>query len=399
MQKSLSFNEKLGFKKRPVGFSTKAIHSGQGSDQWKSRAVVPPVLTSTTFQHLGPDEHYGYQYGRYKNPTREVLDNCLASIDNAKFALTFSAGVGAITSIISTLQSGDGIISTQNLYGGTIRLFRDFGAKMGIETQYVDFDNLKTLEAALKANTKIVWIETPTNPLLTILDIKAIADVVHAKSKALLIVDNTFLTPYFQQPLDLGADVVMYSLSKFMNGHSDVIMGAITTNDEKFYETLKYFQISTGSVPSPRDCYEVNRSLKTLPVRMERHSENTYEIAKFLDSHSKIEKVFHPALKSHKNHEVALKQSYGHSGIMSFYIKGSFKQSKKFFKSLKLILVAESLGGVETTVSFPWMMSHSDLPEEQRIHIGVTDTLIRISIGLEDVTELIADLEEALSQI
>lgn len=359
------------------------------------RAVVPPLVTSTTYKHVGPDEHSGYQYSRYKNPTRDVLEKCLASLDDAKFALTFSAGVGALTAILATLQSGDGIISTQNLYGGTIRLFRDLASKMGIDVQYVDFDDMAGFIGAFKPNTKMVWIESPTNPLMTILDIKAIADIVHAKSSAFLVVDNTFLTAYFQRPLELGADVVMYSLSKFTNGHSDCVMGAVTTNNEKFYANLKYYQISTGVVPSPFDCYIVNRSLKTLSLRMEQHSENSYTVARFLEMHPKVEKVFHPALKAHKKHEVALAQSYGHSGILAFYIKGSLAQAEKFFRSLKLVLVSESLGGTETSASFPWMMSHSDLPEPQRIAVGVTENLIRLSVGLEDVRELIADLDQA----
>jgi cystathionine gamma-lyase len=313
--------------------------------------------------------------------------------------LSFSAGVGALTAIITTLQSGDGIISTRDLYGGTIRLFRDLATKMGIEVQYVDFDDLKSLEKAFKANTKIVWMETPTNPLMKVLDVKAIADVVHKKSEAYLVVDNTFLTSYFQRPLELGADVVMYSLNKFMNGHHDVVMGAVTTNDEKIYENLNYYQISTGLIPSPFDCHMVSRSLKTLPVRMEKHSKNSFAVAEFLAAHPKVEKVFHPSLKTHKNHEIALKQSYGHSGILSFYIKGKIEQAQKFFSSLKLVLNAESLGGVESTVSYPWLMSHSDMPENERIAAGVTQSLIRLSVGLEDVEEIIDDLDQALKGI
>lgn len=360
---------------------------------------MPPLVTSNIYQQQTPNGDIGFQYSRYLNPTRDVLEKCLASIDNAKYGLAFSAGVGAITAIISTLKSGDGIISTHNLYGGTNRLFNNLAKKMGMEIDYVDYENLQSLEKAFKANTKMVWIETPTNPLLTILDIKAIADMVHNKSKAFLVVDNTFLTSYFQRPLELGADVVMFSLSKFTNGHSDVIGGAVTTNDKKFYETLKYYQISTGVTPSPYDCYNVIRSIKTLAVRMEQHSRSSYTVAQFLDAHSKVEKVFHPALVSHANHKIALAQSYGHSGIMSFYIKGSMEQSKKFFESLNLILVAQSLGGCESSASYPWLMSHADVEEKQRIAIGVTDNLIRLSIGLEDISELISDLEQALNKV
>lgn len=387
MENNSDFNVKIGYKKQPGGFATKAIHSGQSADQWKSRAVVTPVVTSTTFVVPSPDNLDGYQYSRYQNPTRDVLDKCFASLDNGKYALSFSAGVGATTGVLATLESGDGIV-----------VARDFAAKMGITTDYVDFLELKALENALKPNTKIVWIESPTNPLLTLVDIRAIADVVHSKSKAILVVDNTFLTSYFQRPLELGADLVMYSLTKYINGHTDVSMGALIMNDEKLYENLKYYKISTGLTPSPRDCYMALRSLKTLSLRMEQHSKNSYAVATFLEAHPKIEKVFHPSLKSHKNHEIALKQSYGHSGIMSFYLKGSLEQSKKFFSALKLVIVSQSLGGVETSASFPWTMSHSDLPEKHRLEVGVTPTLIRLSVGLEDVTELIADLDQALSK-
>ena len=348
---------------------------------------------------MGPDDSTGYQYSRYKNPTRDVLEECLASLDNAKYGLTFSAGVGSLTAIITTLESGDGIVSTKDMYGGTLRLFRDLAMKMGIEVTYVNFDDLKSVEKALKPNTKIVWIESPTNPMMNILDIHAIADVVHSKSQAYLVVDNTFLTSYFQRPLDLGADVAMCSMSKFGNGHSDVVMGAITTNNEKLYKKIKYYQLSTGLVPPPFDCYMVNRSLKTLSLRMEKHSENSFAVAKFLSLHPKIEKVFHPSLTTHKNHEIALKQSYGHSGIMSFYLKGTFEHAQKFFKSLKLVLVAQSLGGVETVASFPWSMSHSDMPENERLEAGVTQNLIRLSVGLEDPLEIIEDLKKSLEQM
>lgn len=355
---------------------------------------------TSIYERTSHEESSGYQYSRYQNPTRDVLDTCLAALDNAKYALTFSAGVGALTAIITTLDSGDHVITCRDLYGGTIRLFRDLAAaKMGVEIEYVDFDDLKALEKAFKPNTKMVWLESPTNPLLTVVDIKAVADMVHAKSKAYLVVDNTFLTAYLQRPLELGADVVMYSMSKFSNGHSDICMGAVTTNDEKFYETLKYYQVSTGLVPSPFDCYIVNRSIKTLALRMEQHSQSSYTVAKFLESHPKVEKVFHPSLKSHPKHEVALAQSYGHSGILSFYIKGSLEESLKFFKSLKLVLFTLSLGGVETTTSLPWTMSHGDIPEEDRIAVGITQNLIRLSVGVEDVTEIMADLDQALNQM
>ncbi|CRK95291.1 CLUMA_CG008646, isoform A [Clunio marinus] len=390
--------EDLGYRKQNSDFATKSVHAGHKAEEWKGRPVVTPLVTSTTYQHTTPEEHSGYQYSRYKNPTRDVLESCLASLDNAKYGLSFTCGVGVVSAVIATLQSGDEIASMPNMYGGTIRLFKDLAAKMGIETKYIDFSDMKILKSSLTSKTKLVWIETPTNPLLSIVDIKSIADVVHSHSKAIFIVDNTFLTPYFQRPLELGADVAMYSLSKFYNGHSDVTMGGITTNDEKFYNTLKYFQVSTGVVPSPFDCFMANRSIKTLSLRMEKHSENSYAIAKFLESHPKIEKVFHPSLKSHVGHDIALKQSYGHSGIMAFYMKGTVDDLDQFTKALKVIMIAESLGGLETTVAIPWLMSHSDMPEANRLAVGVTPTLVRLNVGVEDIEDLIADLDQALSK-
>jgi cystathionine gamma-lyase len=328
-----------------------------------------------------------------------VLEEGLAVLDNAKFALTFSSGIGALTAILSMLDTGDEIVTTRNLYGGTIRLFREFVRKSGLQLTYVDFDELECVRSSLTKNTKVVYLETPTNPLMEVFDIEAIAKVVHANSEAVVVVDNTFLTPYFQLPLKLGADVAMYSLTKFVNGHSDVMMGSIATDNESIYEKLRYYHISTGMAPPPFDCYLVNRSLKTLSLRMEKHSENAFAVAVFLDSHPKVDKVFHPLLKSHKKHQIALKQSSGHSGILSFYLAGTLEQSENFFNSLNLILVAQSLGGVETTASFPWSMSHADVSEEQRLKVGVTQSLIRLSVGLEDSSEIIGDLKHALANI
>jgi cystathionine gamma-lyase len=359
------------------------------------RSIVPPISTSTTFEIV----QNGYRYSTYGNPSRDVLENCLASLDNAKHALTFASGMGAITAIVTTLQTADEIVTSRFFYGGTIRLLRDLTAKMGIKIKFVNFDDLKSVEKALNRNTKLVFVESPTNPLLKVSDIQAIAELVYSKSKALLAVDNTFQTAYFQRPLELGADIVVYSLTKFTNGHHDVVMGAVTTNDENFYELLNYYRISTGIVPSPSDCHMVVRSLKTLSLRMEKHSENSFYVAKCLSVHPNVEKVFHPSLKSHDNHEIALKQCYGHSGILSFYIKGGLEQSQNLLKSFKLILNAESLGGAQSTVSFPWLMSHIDLPESERLEAGVTENLIRISIGLEDLDDILDDIKQALEKI
>ncbi|CAO1433805.1 unnamed protein product [Diamesa hyperborea] len=386
--------------KQPAGFATKAIHAGQKPELWNSRAVVPPISLSTTYKQSGPGQHAGFEYSRSGNPTRQVLEECLAAVDNGKYALTFSSGLGTTTAIITTMKTGDHIITGDDIYGGTNRLFRNLAINMGIEVDFVDLTNLNNLEAAFKANTKMVWMETPTNPTMKVFDIKAVAEVVHAKSKAFLVVDNTFMSAYLQRPLDLGADIVMYSLTKYMNGHSDVVMGSLSTSNEELYQKLKFYQNAAGIVPSPFDCYLVNRSLKTLNIRMEKHSKNSLAVAKYLEAHSKVDKVLHPALRSHPQHKIAISQTYGHSGIMSFYLaNGTLEMSSQFLKSLKVFILAESLGGYESLAELPSVMTHASVPAEQRVVLGITDGLVRLSVGLEDEMDLIRDLEQALASL
>lgn len=387
-----------GFRAQPKGFATKAIHVGQDADQWKSRAVVPPISMSTTFKQFGPAQHAGFEYGRSGNPTRDVLERCLASLDNGKYGLTFSSGLGVTTTVITMLSAGDHIVAGDDLYGGTNRLLRNVAMKMNIEVDFVDCTDLAKVEAAVKPNTKLFWIETPTNPLLKVIDIEAVSEVAHKFPGVVVVVDNTFLSAYLQRPLDLGADVVMYSLTKYMNGHSDVIMGAAIMNDEALYTKLKFLQNAAGIVPSPFDCYLVNRSLKTLALRMERHKSNSLAIAKYLEKHPKVERVLHPGLPSHPQHELAKKQTYGHSGIMSFYIKGGMKESTVFLQSLEVFTLAESLGGYESLAEVPSVMTHASVPAEQRAVLGITDNLIRLSVGLEDADDLIVDLKQALEK-
>ncbi|XP_001648394.2 cystathionine gamma-lyase [Aedes aegypti] len=387
-----------GFRAQPKGFATKAIHVGQDAEQWKSRAVVPPISMSTTFKQFGPAQHAGYEYGRSGNPTRDVLERCLASLDNGKYGLTFSSGLGVTTTVITMLSAGDHIVAGDDLYGGTNRLLRKVAMKMNIEVDFVDCTDLAKVEAAVKPNTKLFWIETPTNPLLKVIDIEAVSEVAHKFPGVVVVVDNTFLSAYLQRPLDLGADIVMYSLTKYMNGHSDVIMGAAIMNDDALYEQLKFLQNAAGIVPSPFDCYLVNRSLKTLALRMERHKSNSLAIAKFLEKHPKVERVLHPGLPSHPQHELAKKQTYGHSGIMSFYIKGGMEESTKFLQSLEVFTLAESLGGYESLAEVPSVMTHASVPPEHRALLGITDNLIRISVGLEDADDLIVDLKQALEK-
>jgi cystathionine gamma-lyase len=390
-----------GFLVQPDGFATKAIHTGQKPEQWKCRSVVPPIGLSTTYKQFAPAQHAGFEYSRSGNPTRNVLEECLAGIDNGKYSLTFSSGLGTQTALISMLKTGDHILTGDDIYGGTNRLFRNLAVKMGISVDFVDGTNPKAFEAALKPNTKMVWIETPTNPTLKVIDIKAIAEIVHKKTPdAFLVVDNTFLSAYLQRPLDLGADIVMYSLTKYMNGHSDVVMGSISTNNEELYEKLKFLQNATGIVPSPFDCYLVNRSLKTLSLRMERHGKSSMAVAKFLESHPKVRKVLHPGLPSHPQHNIAKKQCFGHSGIMSFYLAdANLDKSTKFLQSLKIFTLAESLGGYESLAELPSVMTHASVPEDQRKELGIDDGLIRLSVGLEDQSDLVNDLKQALDAI
>ncbi|XP_055843912.1 cystathionine gamma-lyase [Episyrphus balteatus] len=387
----------MAFKSQPKGFATKAIHAGQSADQWTSMCVIPPIVTSTTYKQDGPAEHRGFEYSRSGNPTRNVLEKCLASLDNAKHGLTFSSGLGANTAILTMLSSGDHIVISDDVYGGTNRLFRQVGARLGLEPTFVDPTDMKALSESIRSNTKLVWIETPTNPLIKVVDIEAVSKLVHERSKDIIVaVDNTFLTSYFQRPLELGADMVVYSLTKYMNGHGDVVMGAVTLNDDDLHKRLRFLQNATGIVPAPFDCYQVNRSLKTLSLRMEQHQKNALEVAKFLESHPLVDRVLHPALPSHPQHKLALRQTYGYSGVFSFYLKGGLEESRKFLKSLKTFTLAESLGGYESLAELPSVMTHASVPAEQREKLGISDSLIRISVGLEDSDDLIADLGQAL---
>ncbi|EDW73846.1 uncharacterized protein Dwil_GK19674 [Drosophila willistoni] len=387
----------MSFKTQPKGFATKSIHAGQDPEQWKCNAVIPLISLSTTFKQDGPGEHRGYEYSRSGNPTRNVLEECLAALDNAKYGLTFSSGLGATTVVLTMLNAGDHIIMGDDVYGGTNRLIRQVASRLGLSASFVDPTNLDGLRNAFKPETKLVWIESPTNPLIKIADIKAISNICRQVGDHItLAVDNTFLTSYFQRPLELGADLVCYSLTKYMNGHTDVVMGGITMNSEKLYEKLKFLQNAVGIVPSPFDCYQVNRSLKTLALRMEQHQKNAIAVAKFLESHSFVEKVLHPALPSHPQHKIALQQTYGYSGVFSFYIKGELKHSTAFLKALKIFTLAESLGGYESLAELPSVMTHASVPAEDRKTLGISDALIRLSVGLEDAEDLINDLKLAL---
>uniref|UniRef100_A0AAR2LZU3 Cystathionine gamma-lyase n=1 Tax=Pygocentrus nattereri TaxID=42514 RepID=A0AAR2LZU3_PYGNA len=377
-------------------FATDAIHVGQEPEQWSSMAVVPPISLSTTFKQYGPGKHAGFEYSRSGNPTRNCLEKAVAALDGGKYSL--ASGLAATVTITHMLKSGDGILCMDDVYGGTNRYFRKVAAEIGYDISFADFTNLEVLKAALKPNTKMLWIETPTNPTMKIVDIQACSDVAHEYSKNIIVVvDNTFMSAYFQRPLALGADICMYSATKYMNGHTDVVMGLISVSREDLYEQLKFLQNALGGVPSPFDCYMCNRGLKTLHLRMKQHFKNALAVAEFLEADPRVEKVIFPGLPSHPQHELMKKQCTGCSGMITFFIKGKLEHATTFLSNLKLFALAESLGGYESLAEHPAIMTHASVPENERMELGISDTLIRLSVGLEDEEDIIADLAQALS--
>ncbi|QSJ14551.1 cystathionine gamma-synthase [Nostoc sp. UHCC 0702] len=375
-------------------FETKAIHEGQQSDPQTGAVIVPIYLTST-YEQQAIGQHKGYEYSRTGNPTRNALEEALASIENAKYGLAFASGLAATTTVLSLLKSGDHIVAGDDLYGGTYRLLERVVKNWGVTTTYVDIDNLADFETAIQPNTKLIWIETPTNPLLKIVDIPALANIAR-KHNIVLVVDNTFASPYFQKPLDLGADIVVHSTTKYLGGHSDIIGGAVVTSNEQLYTELKFYQNAIGAVPSPFDSWLVLRGIKTLAVRMREHEKNALFLAEFLEKHPKVEQIYYPGLASHEQHQLAKEQMSGFGGMISLELKGGFAEVERFVAKLKLFLLAESLGGVESLLCYPAKMTHGSLPEAERIKRGIKDNLIRLSVGIEHPLDLQADLENAL---
>ncbi|KAJ6641821.1 Cystathionine gamma-lyase [Pseudolycoriella hygida] len=384
-----------GFKKPVEGFATKAIHVEQETN-WSDKLVVQPIITTAIFRQTEPNVVQPLFYSRYGNPTRSSLEKCLASLDGGNFALAFSSGQGTLSSVTAILESGDHVLCADGIYSGTIEILGDLKYK-GIHFDVVDFTDLNNVKEGIKSNTRIVCMESITNPLLNVLDVEGVCKIAHSHPNVIVIVDNTFLTPYYLRPLELGADMCVYSLSKYLNGHSDLIMGAVVLNDDGLYKRLKYIQQTYGAVPSPFDCYQASRSLKTLAIRMKQHGKSAYKIAVFLSNHPAVEKVYHPGLPSHPQHELALKQSYGHSGMISFYVKGDYESTKKFLLSMKVVSLCGSLGGVESVASIPAYMSRGKRTPEQLKKLGITSNLVRLSVGLEDSNDLIKDLDCALT--
>ncbi len=379
------------------GFSTRAIHAGQQPDP-TTGAIMTPVYMTSTFVQSSPGHHLGYDYSRAGNPTRKAFEDCLADLENAKFGFAFASGCAATSTVLSLLSAGDQVISSDDMYGGTFRLFNKVLNRLGLEFTYTDLTNPANLEKAIGPKTKLLWIETPTNPTLKISDIAKLASIAK-KNGTLVVVDNTFMSPYFQKPLDLGADIVVHSVTKYLGGHSDIIGGAAITNRADLAEDLAFLSKSIGAIMSPFDSYMCLRSLKTLPLRMKAHEQNAIQVAKFLSEHAQVEKVLYPGLPSHPQHALAKSQMSGFGGMITFFIKGGLPAARSLLENVKVFALAESLGGVESLIEHPAIMTHASIPAEQRAALGISDSLIRLSIGIEDLQDLINDLEQAFSHV
>ena len=379
-------------------FNTKTIHGNQQHDP-STGAVMPPIYQTSTYAQASPGDHKGYEYSRTGNPTRTALENAFASIENGKFGLAFGSGLAAIDCVIKLLSPGDEVVSTNDLYGGSYRIFTKIFENYGIKFHFIGMENADNVESYISEKTKLIWVETPTNPMMNIIDIEAVSKVAK-KHQVLFAVDNTFATPYLQNPLDLGADIVMHSATKYLGGHSDVVMGALIVNDNELADKLYFIQNSCGAVCGPMDSFLVLRGIKTLHVRMQRHCENGKIVANFLANHPKVEKVYWPGFENHPNHEIAKKQMKDFGGMVSFVTKGNkIEDAFKIVENLKIFTLAESLGGVESLSGHPASMTHASIPKEEREKTGVVDSLVRLSVGIEDEGDLIADLKNALELI
>jgi len=383
---------------KKLKFNSKTIHGGQRPDKAYG-AVMPPIYQTSTYAQTTPGGHQGYEYSRSANPTRTALENSLASIENGNYGLAFASGLAAMDAVIKLLNPGDEVVSTNDLYGGSYRLFKQVFEKYGIKFHFIGMQNAKMIEDYINGNTKLIWVETPTNPMMNVIDIVAVAQLAK-KHDVLLAVDNTFATPYLQTPLDLGADIVMHSATKYLGGHSDVVVGALVVKDKELADKLYFIQNASGAVCGPMDSFLTLRGIKTLHVRMQRHCENGEAIARYLVKHPKIEKVYWPGFEEHPNHDIAKSQMNGFGGMISFVTKGSsYEEAIKIVEKLQVFTLAESLGGVESLAGHPASMTHASIPKEERERSGVVDALIRLSVGIEDVDDLIADLKHAIGPI
>lgn len=377
-------------------FNTKTIHGGQHNVDPAYGAVMPPIYQTSTYSQTTPGGHKGYEYSRSANPTRTALENALASIENGKFGLAFGSGLAAIDAVLKLFKPGDEIISTNDLYGGSYRLFTKIFEGLGIKFHFIGMQDAQKIEVHINKNTKLIWVETPTNPMMNIIDIEAVSKIAK-KHKVLLAVDNTFATAYLQQPLDLGADIVMHSATKYLGGHSDVVMGSLVVDNQELADKLYFIQNASGAIAGPMDSFLVLRGIKTLHIRMQRHCENGEKIANYLKSHPKVDKVYWPGFKDHPNYDIAKKQMTGFGGMISFTTaEGTEKSAVTILEKLKVFTLAESLGGVESLAGHPASMTHASIPKEEREKTGVLDSLIRLSVGIEDDEDLIEDLKQAM---
>ena len=385
-------------KKRSMKFGTKVIHAGIEPDL-SSGAIMTPIFQTSTYVQDAPGKHKGYEYARTQNPTRSVLETNLAALENGNHAVCFASGLAAMDAVLKILKPGDEILGTNDLYGGSYRLIKTIYEGFGLKGNFIDMSDVKEVEKHITKNTKLLWIETPTNPMLNIVDIEKLCKLAK-KHKIMTCVDNTFASPYLQTPLDLGADIVLHSATKYLGGHSDVIHGALVVKSKKLAERFRFIQNASGAVPGPQDCFLILRGIKTLHLRVERSCKNARKIAQFLDAHPKVGKVYYPGFKTHPSHRVAKKQMKDFGGMVSFdFKKDSFSIAKKVLNSTRLFALAESLGGVESLIGHPASMTHGAIPREERMKVGLTDSLIRLSVGIEDIDDLIEDLELALANI
>lgn len=379
------------------GFATRAIHAGQEPDP-TTGAIMTPVHLSSTYVQSSPGVHKGYEYSRTSNPTRRAYEDCIANLEKGFRGFAFASGCAAMTTCLHLLKQGDHVVAGDDMYGGTFRLFDRVIKNNGINFDYVDLTNLENLEKTVTPNTKMIWIETPTNPTLKLVDIKAVSTFARKKN-ILVVVDNTFMSPYFQQPLSLGAHMVLHSTTKYVGGHSDVVGGALVVDSQELADEIQFLTNTIGGISSPFDSFMAMRSLKTLAVRMEAHQQNALVLAKFLEDHPKVEKVIYPGLESHPQYDLAKNQMTGFGGMITFFLKGGMVESRKFLESVKVFTLAESLGGVESLIEHPAIMTHASVPEERRKELGISDQLVRLSVGIENVEDLQKDLSLALEAI
>lgn len=378
-------------------FNTRAIHAGQSPDP-STGAIMTPVYLTSTYVQESPGVHKGWEYSRTHNPTRRAYEDCIASLEGGKHGFAFASGCAATTTVLHLLTSGDHVVAMDDMYGGTFRLFDKVLKHHGFDFSYVDLTQVENVKKAIKPNTKMIWVETPTNPTLKLADIKKISEIAHAQG-ILVVVDNTFMSPYFQRPLELGADIVVHSATKYIGGHSDVVGGVAVTSHAEIAQKLAFLSNSMGGVQGAFDSFLALRSLKTLPLRMKAHAENAMKVAEYLEKHPLVEKVIYPGLKSHPQHTLASQQMSGFGGMITFFIKGGMNAARTFLESVEVFALAESLGGVESLIEHPAIMTHASVPAEQRKMLGIDDSLIRLSVGVEDCDDLLADLKQAFEKV